>query len=219
MERWREVPILIGQEGPLQGGRWPLTRAGLLIGRDADCEVVVADRQVSRHHARIRVSADGEVVLEDLQSKNGTHVNGVVIQGPYRLTDGDVIQIAVAAKLLYVGTEATLPLTLEGGALAEGRLRIDEHAHRVWLGDRELDPPLSPPQYRLLELLLSRPGQVVRRDEVIEAVWRGSESEGISEQAIDALVRRLRERLAEADPERSYVVTVRGHGFRLENEG
>lgn len=219
MERWSEVPILIGQEGPLQGGRWPLTRAGLLIGRDADCDVVVADRQVSRHHARIRVSAEGDLILEDLQSKNGTHVNGVVIQGPYRLTDGDVIQIAVAAKLLYVGTEATLPLTLEAGASAEGRLRIDEHAHRVWLADRELDPPLSPPQYRLLELLLSRPGQVVRRDEVIEAVWRGSESEGISEQAIDALVRRLRERLAEADPERSYVVTVRGHGFRLDNVG
>jgi len=211
--------MLIGQEGPLQGERWPLTRSGLLIGRDADCDVVVADRQVSRHHARIRVPAEGEVVLEDLQSKNGTHVNGVVIEGPYRLSDGDVIQIALAAKLLYVGTESTLPLALDGEVSAPGRLRIDEHAHRVWLGDRELDPPLSPPQYRLLELLLSRPGQVVRRDEVVEAVWRGSESEGISEQAIDALVRRLRERLAEADPQRSYLVTVRGHGFRLENVG
>ena len=219
MERFSEIPMLIGQEGPLQGGRWSLTRAGLLIGRDADCDIVVADRQVSRHHARIRVVAEGEVFLEDLQSKNGTHVNGVVIEEPHRLTDGDVIQVAVAAKLLYVGTEATMPLTLDAGWPSAGRLRIDEHAHRVWLGDRELDPPLSPPQYRLLELLLARPGQVVRRDEVVEAVWRGSESEGISEQAIDALVRRLRERLAEADPERSYLVTVRGHGFRLDNAG
>lgn len=211
--------MLVGHEGPLQGGRWPVTRAGLLIGRDADCDVVVPDRQVSRHHARIRVAAEGEVYLEDLQSKNGTHVNGVAIEGPTRLTDGDVIQVAVAARLLYVGTEATMPLTLEAGASAAGRLRIDEHAHRVWLGDRELSPALSPPQYRLLELLLSRPGQVVRRDEVIEAVWSGNESEGISEQAIDALVRRLRERLAEADPGRSYLVTVRGHGFRLDNPG
>ena len=211
--------MLVGQEGPLQGGRWPLTRAGLLIGRDADCDIMVADRQVSRHHARIRVAAEGEVFLEDLQSKNGTHVNGVAIEGSRRLNDGDVIQVAVAAKLLFVGTEATVPLTLESEASIAGRLRIDEQAHRVWLGDRELSPPLSPPQYRLLELLLSRPGQVIRRDEVVEAVWRGSESEGISEQAIDALVRRLRERLAEADPERSYLVTVRGHGFRLDNAG
>lgn len=216
MERWSEVPVLIGQEGPLQGGRWPLARTGLLIGRGADCDVMVADRQVSRHHARIRMAGEGEFVLEDLGSKNGTHVNGAVIEGAHRLVDGDVIQVAVAAKLLFVGTEATLPLTLEAG-LGTGRLRIDSHAHRVWLGESELEPPLSPPQYHLLELLLARSGEVVGREEVIQAVWPGSDSEGISEQAIDALVRRLRERLAEADPEHAYIVTVRGHGFRLEN--
>ncbi len=82
---------------------------------------------------------------------------------------------------------------------------------------RELDPPLSPPQYRLLELLVLRAGQIVNRDEIVTAVWEGSESEGISEQAIDALVRRLRERLAEVDPGHAYLVTVRGHGFRLDN--
>lgn len=216
MERWSEVPVLIGQEGPLQGGRWPLARSGLLIGRGADCDVIVADRQVSRHHARIRIVGEGEYVLEDLGSKNGTHVNGAAIEGAHRLVDGDVIQVAVAAKLLYVGTEATLPLTLEAG-IGAGRLRLDSHAHRVWLGERELEPPLSPPQYRLLELLMAKSGQVVVRDDVVQAVWPGSESEGISEQAIDALVRRLRERLAEADPEHAYIVTVRGHGFRLEN--
>ena len=40
---------------------------------------------------------------------------------------------------------------------------------------------------------------------------------GVSEQSIDALVRRLRERLAEVDPEHQYLVTMRGHGFRFEN--
>jgi DNA-binding response OmpR family regulator len=48
-------------------------------------------------------------------------------------------------------------------------------------------------------------------------VWPEDDREGISEQAIDALARRLRERLTEMDPENQYVVTVRGHGFRLEN--
>jgi len=40
---------------------------------------------------------------------------------------------------------------------------------------------------------------------------------GVSQQAIDALVRRLRDRLFELDAEHQYVVTVRGHGFRLDN--
>ncbi|MFN2225226.1 MAG: helix-turn-helix domain-containing protein, partial [Anaerolineae bacterium] len=78
-------------------------------------------------------------------------------------------------------------------------------------------PPLSLAQYRLLGLLYQEPGRVYSRDQVVEAVWPEDDREGISEQAIDALARRLRERLAEVDPETQYVVTVRGHGFRLEN--
>ena len=55
------------------------------------------------------------------------------------------------------------------------------------------------------------------RDQVVETVWPEAMGEGVSEQAIDALVRRLRDRLSEADPDVQYVVTVRGHGFRIEN--
>ena len=55
--------------------------------------------------------------------------------------------------------------------------------------------------------------------ETIDAVWSHAEREGVSEQAIDALVRRLRERLAEIDPDGLYVITVRGHGFRLDPTG
>jgi DNA-binding response OmpR family regulator len=51
----------------------------------------------------------------------------------------------------------------------------------------------------------------------VETVWPEAMGEGVSEQAIDALVRRLRDRLNEIDPEHQYVITVRGHGFRLEN--
>jgi DNA-binding response OmpR family regulator len=66
-------------------------------------------------------------------------------------------------------------------------------------------------------LLYQDPGRVCSRDEVVEAVWPEDDRAGISEQAIDALARRLRERLTEADPTTQYVVTVRGHGFRVEN--
>ena len=90
-------------------------------------------------------------------------------------------------------------------------------AHRVLIGEDEIEPPLSPPQYRLLELLYRNPDRVVSRDEVAEFVWPGTMRVGVSNQAIDALVRRVRDRLAEVDPDHAYVVTVRGHGFRLDN--
>jgi DNA-binding winged helix-turn-helix (wHTH) protein len=43
------------------------------------------------------------------------------------------------------------------------------------------------------------------------------EAVGVSDQALDALLRRLRDRIAAIDPAGSYIVTVRGHGIRLNN--
>jgi DNA-binding response OmpR family regulator len=215
-----DVPILIGQSGPVTGQRWVLTKPEAYIGRDPGCDIIIPDRQVSRRHACLRRVESG-FELEDLGSKNGTHLNGSPLRGTQPLQDGDLIQVALVAKLAYVGSEATVPLRIEttaaGGVVSVGRLRLDGASRRVWLDDRELDPPLSVPQFRFLELLYQRPGQVCSRDEVILTVWPEASGAGVSEQAIDALVRRVRDRLAEIDPDFHYIVTVRGHGFRLDN--
>ena len=67
----------------------------------------------------------------------------------------------------------------------------------------------------MLELLYKNAGNVISRDQVVEVVWSAEEAEGVSEQAIDALARRLRERIAEIDPDSKLFETVRGYGFRL----
>ena len=210
-----ETPYFIAQSGPLQGERWLLQGDRLLIGRGEECDVVVPDRQISRQHARIFRTPQG-VLVEDLGSKNGTHLNGVRIEGPTEIQDGDVVQVAFSLELVYVARDATLPL--EGpGFGRQGLLRMDPRSHQVWLGGTELAPPLSAQQYRLLEVLYRQPARVVPRDEVVGHVWPEAAGAGVSEQAVDALVRRLRDRLAEVDAERQYIVTVRGHGFRLDN--
>jgi hypothetical protein len=216
-ERNVDVPVLISQTGKLTGTRWALDRDEIVIGRSPECDYVIPDRQVSRKHARVYRMSDG-FYLKDLGSKNGTYLNGSTIDEPVLLQDGDVIQIALAVKLMYLGTEATIPLAVTNAAkLGLGRLRMDMQAHRVWVRDSEVEPALSLPQFRMLHLMYSNPDRVVSRQEVVEQVWPESEAEGVSEQAIDALVRRLRERLAQVDASHNYVVTVRGHGFRLDN--
>ncbi|MBN1955112.1 MAG: FHA domain-containing protein [Anaerolineae bacterium] len=207
--------MIIAYEGELDGQRWLIEGESMLIGRGSDCDITLPKRQVSRHHARIERRSDGFFVLRDLGSKNGTYVNGEEVSGPPRiLQDGDEIQIALCVKMGFVAADATLPLVVEG---PNRGLRVDQASHRTFVGGQELSPPLSPAQYRLLTALLDAEGQVVSREEVVAAVWAEEESEGVSEQAIDALVRRLRERLAALDPDYQYIVTVRGHGFRLEN--
>jgi len=214
MAQVRESAMLILQRGAGTGRRWPLERGILTIGRSDDCDIILSDRHVSRHHARISW-IDGRYFVEDLGSKNGTYVNGREVTAPQVLEDGDEIQIALRFKLAFVDAGATAPLP---EAEAAG-LRLDEATRQVYIDGRVLDPPLSPAQYRLLKLLVDAGGSIVSREAVVRTVWPEALEEGVSEQAIDALVRRLRERLAELDAEHQYVVTVRGHGFRFENKG
>lgn len=72
--------------------RRPLGRGGMVIGRRSSNGLTLPDAEVSRQHAQIEHDTAGFSV-RDLGSMNGTAVNGQRIDGPYRLRDGDVIEI------------------------------------------------------------------------------------------------------------------------------
>jgi predicted component of type VI protein secretion system len=209
-----DQPVLIMREGELANQQWTITTDEFLIGRGGDCQIVLPERQVSRHHVKI-LREDGGFVLQDLGSKNGTHLNGRQVTGRTVLHDGDEIQIALCVKIVFIGTGATLPLTFDPPK-PERALTINEAERSISIKGTRLSPPLSLAQFRLLQLLDDTDGAVCSRDEIVEVVWPGTEGIGVSEQAIDALIRRLRDRLAELDSH-NYVVTVRGHGFRMDN--
>ena len=62
------------------------------IGRGSDCDLTLQDTQSSRKHCEIRRLAGGSHVVVDLQSKNGTQVNGSLVS-TWTLKDGDLITI------------------------------------------------------------------------------------------------------------------------------
>jgi DNA-binding response OmpR family regulator len=182
-----------------------------VIGRDPDCDIALVDRQVSRQHAVVRRTAEGFVVSDEA-SKNGTWLNGSQLATPVLLTDGDELSIAAVYKLYFVDNEATAPLVFE----ARG-LRVDPVAKLVYVNGLPLDPPLTQPQLELMWALYEAAGQTVSRDLLVERVWPYSEGAGVTDQALDAMVRRVRIRLAEADPEHPYILTVRGYGYKLQS--
>jgi len=127
------------------------------------------------------------------------------------------VQIALAQEFTFLSSDATLPLDeLPFIPVAERLILLDNAAHRVYISGNELLPPLSKSQFDLLQAMYIKTGEVISREEAITAVW-GSITEGVSEQALDALVRRLRERLSQIDTTHEFIVTMRGHGFRLDN--
>jgi DNA-binding winged helix-turn-helix (wHTH) protein len=213
MKQEEEYPILVAQDGPLKGQRWSLSHT-LMIGRDTTCEINVQDRQVSRFHARVTPTAEG-VTIEDLGSKNGTNHNGTELSTPVMLQDGDVFGIALAQQFMFLTSDATMPL-VEGG-IRSGRLLMDHKSHQVWVNQQQIVPPLSAQQYKLLWMLYENQGQVISRSDLVSAVWGEDQMAGVSDQALDALIRRLRDRIAALDPTHQYIDSVRGHGVRLDN--
>jgi len=65
----------------------PIPERGLLVGRAPDCDVVLENQSVSGHHFRILKGRTGKTFVEDLQSKNGTFLNGT------RLAAGDKVEL------------------------------------------------------------------------------------------------------------------------------
>jgi DNA-binding response OmpR family regulator len=191
------------------GQYWLLRSPVTTIGRWEDNDVVISDRWISRYHAQVRCQGS-KCILDDLDSKNGLFVNGRRVTSTPLYND-DRIQLSPRYQLCFVDAEATAPL-IQG----QGDVLIDQDACRVWVKGRELDPPLSSAQFALLQFLVGTPGRVHSRDVLRTVAWPDQDPSGISDEAINSLIRRLRNRLTEIDPSHRYIYAVRGHGFRFQ---
>ncbi len=89
-------------QGPreLKGVSVPIA-GPVVIGRSPGADIVIADDFISSTHARVTPSPDGTAVIEDLDSTNGTIVNGSVVNRPVALASGDLVDLgAVRLKVV-----------------------------------------------------------------------------------------------------------------------
>ena len=86
---------------------YPVIKERITLGRSKDNDLVISDNTVSRHHAEIRKSKDGYLLI-DLGSYNGTRLNGKPIQTA-PLTDNDLVQIGLTKMVFF--DRASIPET------------------------------------------------------------------------------------------------------------
>lgn len=107
--------VLIVRDGPNAGEEHPID-GDLVLGRaEGDVDVVIADRGVSRRHASVAIQGQTAIV-SDLDSSNGTYVNGEEVDAPRRLRGGDVIQIGGTHLELHSADETTAVIGAGAGA-------------------------------------------------------------------------------------------------------
>ena len=187
----------------------PLSADALILGREEACELVFASPIISRQHARLSRQAHG-YVLEDLGSRNGTMVNGQLLSGPHLLRDGDRIELGNVWKMTYADADAT---STKVSPRTTG-IWLDVAQQDVYVEGILISPRLSPAQYAFLQLLVAREGRICTRQEVILAVWPDATA-GVSDEAVDAIIKRVRQRLAEVPNGGEYLVTLRSRGVML----
>jgi hypothetical protein len=91
----RRSARLVVQRSPSleEGDAFPLNAAPVTVGRGGQNDLVLtSDEFASARHARIELRGDG-VWVQDLESTNGTFVNGARVAGAQRLDDGDVVRV------------------------------------------------------------------------------------------------------------------------------
>lgn len=91
---------LIVRRGPQPNQVYELTDEVMNLGRDITNQLVINDREVSRHHLRFVRGADG-FTMEDLGSTNGTFINGRRVTGSTLLKNGDMIGLGETVTLGY----------------------------------------------------------------------------------------------------------------------
>lgn len=198
----------------LREGEWVILESdSAIIGRDESADIQLDSPIVSRQHLDI-LKTGGYWFIRDLYSKNGVILNRARVH-PGELTpifDRDRIQIGSVVTFIFSDPEATIhesQLTL-----CSSGLWLDEPNRAVIIREQRLSPPLSQQQFTLLSLLFHQHGKVVTNEAIAQVLWPDAVG-GIESAAIDNAISRLRERLAELEPDHVYIETVRGVGRRF----
>lgn len=168
---------------PPQGEPYEFTtdRPEVIVGRASDADLPLADRFLSRHHARL-IRRDGKVLVEDLGSRNGTSVNGVQIESQTAVRPGDIISLCGST------------LRLANGASDDATAIEGEELSGVTLF-RNATELLRPS----LEAAVPEEGEGLRRyaerlgllNEVHHALGRSMDLDGLLELILDGAFRHL----------------------------
>lgn len=95
-----------------------------------------------------------------------------------------------------------------------GALQLDRTSCRVTLDGNEVN--LTATEFRLLEFLMSRPGVVYSRDQLLDAVW--GHDRAVTDRTVDVYILRLRQKIEPDEASPSYIRAVRGFGYSFNEQ-
>ncbi|MBZ0309140.1 MAG: response regulator transcription factor [Anaerolineae bacterium] len=161
----------------------------------------------------LREESDTYVLLLTARSEETDRVTGLMMGSDDYLTKpfSPLELLARVKAILRRGRSTIIP---QEGVIQWGGVRIDTKRHKVWRGEEEID--LTALEFQILKTLAEHVGMVLSREQLLQQVW-GYDFFG-DDRVVDVHIRHIRQKL-EADPNNpQMIVTVRGVGYRFEQE-
>jgi DNA-binding response OmpR family regulator len=114
------------------------------------------------------------------------------------------IRELIARIKIQFRAQPTSPKNLKAAGL-----ELDRSSCRVWLTGQELQ--LTATEFRLLEFLMSRPGVVFSREQLLDSVW--GHDRAVTDRTVDVYILRLRQKVENDPTNPSFIRSVRGFGY------
>lgn len=190
---------------------------GLELFRQHQPELVILDimlpgmdgLKVLQH---IREESEVYVLMLTARSEETDRVTGLMMGADDYLTK-PFSPLELVARVKAILRRGRSPDRAED-VLQFGALRIDNKRHKVWRGEEEIE--LTALEFQLLKTLADHAGIVLSREQLLQQVW-GYDFFG-DDRVVDVHIRHIRQKL-ETDPNNpQIIVTVRGVGYRFEDE-
>ena len=152
------MPLFVVVKGDSDSSVFLVESSRSVIGKPPTADIQLLDPHVSRLHAEV-TELDGRHRLRDLQSKNGTAVNGqpVSVDGVL-LHEGDRIELAKGSSILryHSGSTTITILDITGG---DGDFQVDVGSREVYVAGDKVEPPLSRKEFDVVNLLFTNRGK------------------------------------------------------------
>ncbi len=133
----------IVQQGPESGRKIDLLQDKMTIGRDASADIVIDSPAVSRQHAQVWLEGD-QLYIADLNSSNGTFINGAKLEGQANLKPGD--QVGLGRSILLELTGIVPQAVPTNATMVETQISDGPGNIRKTILGEPVSPPASPPQ-------------------------------------------------------------------------
>lgn len=96
------------------------------------------------------------------------------------------------------------------------KITFNAEKNEILKGNEPITEKLSPSEFRLLRFLILQEEKICEKDEIIQAVWKDTKTqEGVTDQALDQIIYRLRKKIEEDPNDPTHLLTVKGRGFKF----